>query len=812
MTTRRIENLLKSVNNRLQSMLDFDGFYAVLYDSVRSLVEFPVVVLDGQPQEWITRPYQAALWLLDSIIDTKAYQLIEQDFECEVGKIGLKYWPHWFSVSVDCVEELDRCEISAGLQAQFKYHSRELTSEALLEVIQVGNAWAVVDGNQKYSIKNEGQTLNVYRLPQSWLAVPMIVEDQVIGVLVMENRRRSKCFGDNGVRVLTTVARQTAVAIENARLVDQRDRKITALKTLYEMGQKLNSEIRADETAILEVIHQQAKVLMDTTNLYIAFYDQATDVVSFPLMFVDGKATAVESRSGGKGRTEWIVHNREPIFIETCGESLNWYKEHEGTEYIDEAFASWVGVPMIAGDKVLGIIATYHKTQDYVYTKDDQEILSLMANQAAVAIENARLYGHLEEMVQERTSALQKRNKQLAALQEIGAKMTSQLKLEDVLGSIADDANAIMYADFSTLFPYDPVQNKFEVGFRKGRIDVEPTVPSAHGFTARIAKTQRSFFVENVADEQGVKREFIEAKGVRSFAGVPLLIKDKVVGVLYINYRTSHKFSDDERETILLLANQAAVAIENARLYQELKNKQSEIADKERALVMTSLAMDFVHEINNLAGTIAPWLNLAKESLRHIAGVQDTKALEYMAKAERDAALMLRKGQEFRYPVAGLHEVNIEELIGSVVGQIAMMVSPEIEFTFESEPNLPPIYAVERQLSTAVYSVIYNAAKAISGKGKVSVELTRQPDNDAWVEVDISDTGCGIPTDKLETIFDYGVSDWGDGKGIGYGLWRGRSILRNMDGDIWVKRSVVGEGSTFTIVLPARQSEMKADS
>jgi len=56
------------------------------------------------------------------------------------------------------------------------------------------------------------------------------------------------------------------------------------------------------------------------------------------------------------------------------------------------------------------------------------------------------------------------------------------------------------------------------------------------------------------------------------------------------------------------------------------------------------------------------------------------------------------------------------------------------------------------------------------------------------------------------------VSDWGDGKGIGYGLWRGRSILRNMDGDIWVKRSVVGEGSTFTIVLPARQSEMKADS
>jgi GAF domain-containing protein len=290
-------------------------------------------VQDGKTVEWVTRPYQAALWLLDSIIHVKASRLVEQNFEQELKKDGLKYWP-------------------------------------------------------------EGE------LPQSWLATPMIVEDRVIGVLAIESRSKPRAFGENGVRVLSTVARQAAVAIENARLVDQRDRKIASLRALYEMGQKLNAGIRSDEPAILQLIYRQASRLMDTSNLYIALYDEKTDTVSFPLMYVDGQPLQVPSRKRGEGRTEWIIQNRQPILIETCTESVVWYEKY-GHEYIGEPFASWVGVPMMARDKVLGVIATYHKTQDYVYTKDDLEILSLMANQAAVAIENARLYQELNEKVQE---------------------------------------------------------------------------------------------------------------------------------------------------------------------------------------------------------------------------------------------------------------------------------------------------------------------------------------------------------------------------------------------------------------------------
>lgn len=347
MTTKRIENLVKSVNNRLQSVLEFDQFYAALYDPIRSLVEFPWVVQDGQPVEWNTRPYQATSWLLDSIIHSKVARLMEQDFEQELKKNGLEYWP-------------------------------------------------------------EGDP------PKSWLAVPMIVGDRAIGVLVIENRRKSKAFGENGLRVLSSVARQTAQAIENARLVER-------LNTLYKMGSQLNSRIQLGELAILQLIYEQASELMDTSNLYVALYDVATDTVRFPLMYVDGKTTQVEARSGGKGRTEWIIQNKEPIFNETRAESEAWYKAPRREEYIGQAFASWIGVPMMAGDKVLGVIATYHKTQDYVYTRDDQEILSLMANQAAVAIENARLYAEMEQQVQQRTQEWQRARQSAIAAEKQAA-------------------------------------------------------------------------------------------------------------------------------------------------------------------------------------------------------------------------------------------------------------------------------------------------------------------------------------------------------------------------------------------------------
>jgi GAF domain-containing protein len=225
---------------------------------------------------------------------------------------------------------------------------------------------------------------------KSLAIAPLRVRNKVIGTLTAVNAREGLLFTQKTLDTVEGFADQAAIAIENARLY-------RSLQAVSELTQQLTSSYRWDEQGILDLLHKKASSLMDTSNMYIALYDETTDTVRFPLMFIDGKPAQVESRRSGKGRTEWIIRNRKPVFIETHAESVAWYDEY-GKEYIGEPFASWVGVPMLAGNKVLGVIATYHKAKDYVYSRGDQKVLESMASQAAAVLQNARLWEAMQKL------------------------------------------------------------------------------------------------------------------------------------------------------------------------------------------------------------------------------------------------------------------------------------------------------------------------------------------------------------------------------------------------------------------------------
>jgi two-component system, NtrC family, sensor kinase len=405
---------------------------------------------------------------------------------------------------------------------------------------------------------------------------------------------------------------------------------------------------------------------------------------------------------------------------------------------------------------------------------------------------------------------LQKRNEQLTALQEIGVDITSQLELKEVLGSIAEHANIIMSADFSTIFPYDFDKDKFDAGVRKGKIEIEPSIPSNTGFSVRITKSGRAVFSEN-AESSGAKPTFIENKKVKSFAGIPLIAKGKTVGILYVNYFERHSFSKEEQEVISLLANQAAVAIENARLYQEVKNTQSEIADKERILVLTSVAADFVHKMNNLAGTIPNWVTLARRQMNPELE-RDKRVIGYLEKISQDAKVILQEARRLQDPLPQPESIDVGELAGSIVAQMELIASPDIKMIFRAESSLGYVWAVKQQLSDALFNIIDNGVKSIVGQGTMLVQVRRDPDRlEQFIRIDVSDTGSGIPSDKLDKIFELGTTYRPKSGGMGYGLWRARNIVEGIDGEI-VARSESGKGSIFSILLPVTTFEESADS
>jgi signal transduction histidine kinase len=281
-------------------------------------------------------------------------------------------------------------------------------------------------------LEDFGPDVSDQKLPKAWLAVPMLMENQVLGVLVAENYHTSQAFGQTGVTLLSTIARQTAVAIDNARKGERLGRKMNALKAVNNIGKKLNESIELSESDILNLIDEQVTGLMDTRNMYIALYDDEKDEVRFPLMRVNGVPHDVPPRRGGQGRTEWIIENREPVLIQTLEQSKKWYTQPGRTEYIGQPFASWIGVPMIARNRVIGVIAAYEDNREHVYDEDDLEVLQAIAGQAATVFENARLYTKLRQAnvrLEERTQELRQANIQLE-------ERAKELKLLAVLGEV----------------------------------------------------------------------------------------------------------------------------------------------------------------------------------------------------------------------------------------------------------------------------------------------------------------------------------------------------------------------------------------
>lgn len=222
--------------------------------------------------------------------------------------------------------------------------------------------------------------------------LPLSYEGEIKGVLYL-NFTEPHRFDDNDRRILALFSGQAANAIHNAQLYTRLEHKVRNLGALYTMGQALTSAVQLSEREILGLIDEQASGLMDTNNMYVALYDAYTGWVRFPLMRVSGESVKVESRlldREKQGRTEWIIQERKPLHIMTRAESEAWYVQSGREDFIKQPFASWIGVPMLAAEDVLGVVAAYHDTEEYHYDKDDLEVLTLIANYAAVALRSSQ--------------------------------------------------------------------------------------------------------------------------------------------------------------------------------------------------------------------------------------------------------------------------------------------------------------------------------------------------------------------------------------------------------------------------------------
>ena len=223
---------------------------------------------------------------------------------------------------------------------------------------------------------------------------PLSVRGEVIGALGALGDPRRRLTPDE-MGLIEAVSEQVALALESARLFQQTRARSEELAIINEMSRAVSGELKAE--TVLESIYQHASRLFDTTNFYIALYNAEKDEISFPLAFEDGRRVQWRSRRAGDGLTEYLIRSGEPLlFKENVGQHL----QEIGLNMIGREALAWLGVPMRAGERILGAIAVQSYDRPGAFDENDLALLVAIASQSAIAIQNARLFEQVQARVQ----------------------------------------------------------------------------------------------------------------------------------------------------------------------------------------------------------------------------------------------------------------------------------------------------------------------------------------------------------------------------------------------------------------------------
>jgi signal transduction histidine kinase len=501
----------------------------------------------------------------------------------------------------------------------------------------------------------------------------------------------------------------------------------------------------------------------------------------------------------GVGMGGWVLANGEPLLSDDYLNDPRIVHDPNYDEmFRDEGMASALALPITLKGEIIGVLGVA-SGKPAAFAGGDVDTLQRLAQQAAIAMANARLYDEAKL-----------KTARLETLIRVSQVMTSTLEPQRIAEVITEAMNTTLAPgtivrmwetpdDAKVWVPFGPTRSAGD-----GDVEDDLTLPAGAGLVGAVAAQRTPLVVDDVRyDDRVVRRAAIEREGIVSFLGLPLLREEKLLGVLCAATRTRHHFSEDEVSLFASLAQQAAIAIENARLYQDLRQShgelvsaQAELVRKTRMAAMGEIAAVVAHEARNPLGALTNCVGLLRGN-PHITG-EDAELLTIMEGESKRLNDIVSDFLAFGRPRAPqFAPVDLHELIDATWTLLRRddRCPASIEFERRFDATLTPVMADRDQLRQVFWNLLLNAAQAMRQGGTLAIETRRAPDS---VEVTVRDTGPGIPANILPRLFEPFVTSKAGGTGLGLAIVR--RIIEDHGGRITVSAQD-GEGTCFVLSL-----------
>ena len=447
------------------------------------------------------------------------------------------------------------------------------------------------------------------------------------------------------------------------------------------------------------------------------------------------------------------------------------------------------------------------------FSEKQIELLKTFADQAVIAIENVRLFQEL----QTRTRDLARSVEELKALGEVGRAVSSTLDLETVLSTIVSQASQLSGTDGGAMYEYDEEAEEFhlratqDLAIEFVELLRSTRIRKGEGAVGRMAVTFEPMQIPDIEQDatyQSRLRSAALAEGYHALLAVPLLRENQIIGALIFNRKAPGEFSPDVIELVRTFAAQSALAIQNARLFQELeeKSRQLEIADRHKSEFLASMSHELRTPLNAVIG-------FSEVLLDRMFGELNPKQDEYLqdiVTSGRHLLSLINDILDLAKIEAGRMELEITDFdlpqaIDNSITLVRERASRRaIALATDVDPQLGGVKGDERKVKQVLLNLLSNAIKFTPEGGRVDVHATLA---DGVAEISVSDTGVGIAPADHEAVFEefrqVGSDYAKKHEGTGLGLTLSRRFVELHGGKIWVK-SELGHGATFTFTLPVK--------
>lgn len=670
--------------------------------------------------------------------------------------------------------------------------NNELTLTA--SVLKLGHALALDDVFNSPHMSAE--VANRYPA-RSALGVPLIAGEHKLGAAIIAFNTPHH-FTSEEIERGEHAANHIALALWNFQQSTEIQHRLKESNALAEIGRALSETERTGTDKVLQLIVDSARELISNAEESVIHLLEVEEQSLFARAVSgyaeQGKELKPVQMRLGEGVAGQVI--REGVTI-----NIGDVKTDQRFLLSDSTpnFNSLLVAPVQSGGKQIGTISVQSKTLNAFSTKD-AELLNALGVQAAIAIENTRLF-----------ETTQQRLKEVDALYKTSQGLAASLNADELI----EDVIALLHKNFGyyhvQIYLLDSSSSDLILKRGSGEIGNQLLnsgfrLSRGLGIVGHVAETAVPFVTNNVNDVIFFYSNPL-LPNTQSELAVPIKLDGKVVGVLDIQHTPPHRLTDGDLQVMTAVADQLSVALQRANLYTDLQTAlnqeqtiRSQLIQSERLALVGRLLASVSHELNNPLQAIQNALFLLKEENLSNQASQDLDII--LSEAERMAALIERLRSAYRpVRIRDFRPVELNDLIEDVHALISThMRQKEIAFEFFPDPELPSVSGLSDQIRQVVLNLFLNAIEIMNPGGCLTVRTLSLPQQNE-VFLSVKDTGPGIDPDILPKIFDPFITSKHTGTGLGLTITH--DIIEQHHGRIQAENNPDGgAGAIFNVWLP----------